>query len=119
MSVKWNNRQAGGVTVVDASGPITTGRGTIILRDTMQTLLAGGANHLILNLAEVAYMDSSGIGEMVSAFTGAKNQGGALKLLNVNKRIVDLLKMTHLDTIFQTFEGEAEAVASFGGAESN
>jgi anti-sigma B factor antagonist len=106
-------RQVGDVTVVDAVGRITLGDGASAFRDTIRDLAAGGKKKLLLNLAEVSYIDSSGIGEMVSGFTTVTNQGGQVKLLNLTKRVKDLLQITKLYTVFEVFEDEAAAVRSY------
>jgi anti-sigma B factor antagonist len=103
----------GDVTVVDAVGRITLGDGASTFRDTTRELAASGHKKLLLNLAEVSYIDSSGIGEMVSGFTTITNQGGQVKLLNLTKRVKDLLQITKLYTVFEVFEDEAAAVRSF------
>jgi anti-sigma B factor antagonist len=103
----------GDVTVVDAAGRITLGDGASTFRDTVKELLVGGQKKLLLNLAEVSYIDSSGIGELVSGFTTVTNQGGQVKLLNLTKRVQDLLQITKLYTVFEVFEDEATAVRSF------
>jgi anti-sigma B factor antagonist len=113
VSVKLSNRQVGDVTVVDATGRITLGEGASTLRDTMRDLTAKGSKKLLLNLSEVSYIDSSGIGEMVSSFTTVTNHGGQLKLLGLSKRVKDLLQITKLYTVFEVFEDEASAVRSF------
>ena len=113
MSVKLTTRQVGDVTVVDAVGRITLGDGASLFRDTIRDLAAKGQKKLLLNLAEVSYIDSSGIGEMVSGFTTVSNQGGTVKLLNLTKRVKDLLQITKLYTVFEVFEDEAAAVRSF------
>ena len=113
MSVKLTTRQVGDVTVVDAVGRITLGEGASSFRDTIRDLASSGHKKLLLNLAEVSYIDSSGIGEMVSGFTTVANQGGVMKLLNLTKRVKDLLQITKLYTVFEVFEDEATAVRSF------
>ena len=113
MSVKLTTRQVGDVTVVDAVGRITLGEGASIFRDSIRDLASGGKKKLLLNLAEVSYIDSSGIGEMVSGFTTVTNAGGQVKLLNLTKRVKDLLQITKLYTVFEVFEDEAAAVRSF------
>ena len=113
MSVKLTTRQVGEVTVVDAVGRITLGEGASTFRDTLRDLASGGKKKLLLNLAEVSYIDSSGIGEMVSGFTTVTNSGGQVKLLNLTKRVKDLLQITKLYTVFEVFEDEAAAVRSF------
>ena len=114
MSVKLTTRQVGDVTVVDAVGRITLGDGASTFRDTIRDLAAGGKKKLLLNLAEVSYIDSSGIGELVSAYTTVRNQGGELKLLKLTKKVHDLLQITKLYTVFDVKDDEATAVKSFG-----
>ncbi len=112
MSLSLSTRSVGGVTVIDASGRITLGDATGLLRDTV--LAAADSNtKILLNLADVSYIDSAGLGEMLGSYTSVRNKGGDLKLLNVQKRIKDLLQITRLYTIFETFEDEAAAIASF------
>ena len=111
--MKLTARQVGDVTVVDAAGRITLGDGASAFRDTIRDLAGGGHKKLLLNLAEVSYIDSSGIGEMVSGFTTVTNQGGQVKLLNLTKRVKDLLQITKLYTVFEVFDDEAHAVRSF------
>ena len=113
MTMKASTRQVDGVTIVDLSGRITLGEGSVVLRDTIKDLLGKGAKHILLNLGDVSYIDSSGIGELVSAFTTTKNQGGELKLLNLTKKVNDLLQITKLYTVFDVKDDEASAVKSF------
>ena len=113
MSVKLTTRQVGDVTVIDAVGRITLGDGASTFRDTIRDLANNGNKKLLLNLGEVSYIDSSGIGEMVSGFTTISNQGGSLKLLNLTKRVKDLLQITKLYTVFDVHEDEAGAIRSF------
>jgi anti-sigma B factor antagonist len=113
VSVKLTSRQVGDVTVVDAAGRITLGEGASVFRDTIRDLAAKGHKKLLINLSEVSYIDSSGIGEMVSAFTSVTNAGGQLKLIGLSKRVKDLLQITKLYTVFEAFEDETEAVRSF------
>ena len=113
MSVKLTTRQVGDVTVVDAVGRITLGEGASTFRDTVRELVGSGHKKMLLNLAEVSYIDSSGIGEMVSGFTTVANQSGQLKLLNLTKRVKDLLQITKLYTVFEVFDDEAAAIRSF------
>ncbi len=113
MTMKTSTRQVNGVTIVDCSGRITLGEGSVILRDTVRDLLAKGNKKILLNLADVTYIDSSGIGEMVSAFTTVRNQGGELKLLNLTKKVHDLLQITKLYTVFDVKDDEAAAVKAF------
>ena len=113
MSVKLTTRQVGEVTVVDAVGRITLGEGASTFRDTLRDLAGSGKKKLLLNLADVTYIDSSGIGELVSGFTTLTNAGGQVKLLNLTKRVKDLLQITKLYTVFEVFDDEAAAVRSF------
>ena len=113
MSVKLTTRQVGDVTVVDVAGRITLGEGSATLRDAMRDMVSKNQKKILLNLGEVSYIDSSGIGELVSGFTTVTNSGGALKLLNLNKRVKDLLQITKLYTVFDVHEDEASAIRSF------
>jgi anti-sigma B factor antagonist len=106
-------RQVGDVTVIDAAGRITLGEGATIFRDTVRDLATKGGKKLLVNLSDVSYIDSSGIGEMVSGFTTVTNHGGQLKLLGLSKRVKDLLQITKLYTVFEVFDDEASAVRSF------
>jgi anti-sigma B factor antagonist len=106
VSMKASTRQVDGITIVDLSGRITLGEGSVILRDTVRDLVAKGNKKILLNLGDVNYIDSSGIGELVSAFTSVRNQGGELKLH-------DLLQITKLYTVFDVKDDEAAAVKSF------
>ena len=114
MSVKLSTRQVGGITVIDASGRITLGEGASAFRDLIRDLAAKGDKRILLNLSDVTYIDSSGIGEMVSGYTTVTNHGGVLKLLGLNKRVKDLLQITKLYTVFEVHDDEASAVRSFG-----
>src|SRR6202012_2417995 len=116
MSMKVSMRQVDGVTILDLSGRITLGEGSVTLRDAVRDLLSKGSKKILLNLGDVTYIDSSGIGELVSAFTTVRNQGGDLKLLNLTKKIHDLLHITKLYTVFDVKDDEASAVASFARA---
>ena len=113
MSVKLNTRQVGDVTVIDVSGRITLGEGSSALRDILRELTAKGDRKILLNLGDVSYIDSSGIGELVSGFTTVKNQSGDLKLLHLTKKVRDLLQITKLYTVFDVFSDEATSVRSF------
>lgn len=113
MSVKLNIRQVGDVSVVDAAGRITLGEGSSAFREAVRDLITRGNKKILVNLAEVSYIDSSGIGELVSAFTTVTNHGGHLKLLNLNKRVKDLLQITKLYTVFEVHDDEGAAVRSF------
>ncbi len=113
MSMKSITRQVNGITIVDLSGRITLGEGSVLLRDMVRDLVTKGQRKILLNLGDVTYIDSSGIGELVSAFTTVRNQGGDLKLLNLTKKVHDLLQITKLYTVFDVKDDEATAVAAF------
>lgn len=114
MSLDVSTREVDGVTIVDLSGRITLGdESSGKLRETVRNLLSNGAKKILLNLGDVDYIDSSGLGELVSAYTTASNQGAKVKLLNVQAKVQDLLQITKLYTVFDTFENEAEAILSF------
>ena len=113
MNLKVSTRQVDGVSIVDCNGRITLGEGSVVLRDTVKDLLSKGQKKILLNLGDVNYIDSSGIGELVSAYTTAKNQGGELKLLKLTKKVHDLLQITKLYTVFEVKDDEAAAVKSF------
>ena len=113
MSVKLTTRQVGDVTVIDVAGRITLGEGSSALREALRDLVGKNQKKILLNLGDVTYIDSSGIGELVSGFTTVTNSGGALKLLNLNKRVKDLLQITKLYTVFEVHEDEAAAIRSF------
>jgi anti-sigma B factor antagonist len=113
VSVKLTTRQVGDVTVIDAAGRITLGEGASAFRDLIRDLAAKGDKKLVLNLSEVSYIDSSGIGELVSGFTTVTNHGGQLKLVGLSKRVKDLLQITKLYTVFEVHEEEPDAIRSF------
>jgi len=113
VSVKLNTRQVGDVSVIDVTGRITLGEGSSALRDALRELLGNNQKKILLNLGDVSYIDSSGIGELVSGFTSVTNAGGQLKLLNLSKRVKDLLQITKLYTVFDVHDDEAHAVRSF------
>jgi anti-sigma B factor antagonist len=113
MSMKVATRQVDGVTILDLSGRITLGEGSVTLRDAVHDLIAKGSKHILLNLENINYIDSSGIGELVSAFTSVRNAGGELKLLNLTKKVHDLLQITKLYTVFDIWDSEASAVSAF------
>jgi len=108
-----HQRSVGDVTIIDLNGKMTLGEGDELLRDKVNSLIAQGQKQLVLNLAEVPYIDSAGLGEIVRTYTTVSRQGGVLKLLALTKRIQDLLAITKLLTIFETFDTEDEAVKSF------
>ena len=113
MSMKYTTRESGGVTIVDLSGKITMGEGSGTLRDAVRDIVAKGSKKIVLNLGDVNYIDSAGLGELVSAYTAVKNAGGELKLLNLTKKVRDLLVITKLVTVFDVKDDEASAVGSF------
>jgi anti-sigma B factor antagonist len=106
-------RQVNGAAVIDISGRITLGEGNALLRETVRELIDGGNRHIVLNLAEVQYMDSSGLGELVKTHTTVRSNGGQLRLVNLNSRVNDLLQMTRLSTVFDIAPDEAAAIQSF------
>jgi anti-sigma B factor antagonist len=103
----------GDVSVIDVAGRITLGEGSSALREALREMVGKNQKKILLNLGEVTYIDSSGIGELVSGFTTVTNSGGNLKLLNLNKRVKDLLQITKLYTVFDVHEDEAGAIRSF------
>jgi anti-sigma B factor antagonist len=113
MSMKFTTRQVDGVTILDLSGRITLGEGSVTLREAVHDALGKGSKYILLNLGNIDYIDSSGLGELVSAFTSVKNAGGELKLLQLTKKVHDLLQITKLYTVFDVSDDEASAVSSF------
>jgi anti-sigma B factor antagonist len=113
VSINLSTRQVDEVTVVDLSGKLKLGEGSSALRDTVKDLLGNGQKKILLNLGNVNYIDSSGIGELVSAHTSVCNQGGELKLLGLTKKVHDVLQIMKLYTVFQVMDDEAGAIASF------
>jgi anti-sigma B factor antagonist len=111
--MKIDSRTIGDVHILDCSGKITLGQGTMDVRNTVLDILKTGGRKIVLNLAEVNYIDSSGVGELVSTYTTVLNQGGQLKLLCLTKRIQEILAITKLLTVFQTYDNETAALASF------
>ena len=118
MSMKATIRKVDSVIVVDLSGRITLGEGCTQLRELVRDQLSKGNKSILLNLADVSYIDSSGIGELVSAYTAVANQGGQLKLLKLTKKVHDLLQITKLYTVFDIRDDEAKAISSFGSMHS-
>jgi anti-sigma B factor antagonist len=113
VTMKTSSRQVDGITILDLSGRITLGEGSIVLREAVKELSAQGQKQILLNLGNVTYIDSSGIGELVGAFTSIRNAGGDLKLLNLTKKVHDLLQITKLYTVFDVWDDEASAISSF------
>ncbi len=108
-----SERQAGDVTILDMNGKVTIGEGSIALRSAIRRLLGEGKKKILLNLSGVGYVDSSGIGELVSSFTAVNKEGGSLRLLNLTQKIQDLLAITKLLTVFDVYETESEALGSY------
>jgi len=106
-------RVVGDVTILDLKGKMTLGEGDELLKDKINSLIHQGQKKLLLNLESVPYIDSAGLGEIVRTYTTVSRQGGNLKLVNLTKRITDLLSITKLLTVFETFDSEAEAVQSY------
>ena len=111
-----DERVVSGVTILDLKGKMTLGEGDELLKDKVNSLVNQGHKKIVLNLADVPYIDSAGLGEIVRTYTTVSRQGGSLKLLNLTKRITDLLSITKLLTVFETFESENDAVRSFSAA---
>jgi anti-sigma B factor antagonist len=111
--MKATVRQIGRVSVVDLSGKITIGEGDVILREKVTELLDGGNQNILLNLEKVGYMDSAGIGELVACYKRAKEKDGTVKLLNPSGKVFDLLQLTKLEEVFETYADEKEALVSF------
>jgi anti-sigma B factor antagonist len=111
--MKATVRKLGKVAVVDINGRITIGEGDIVLRERVNELLEAGENRIVLNLEKVKYMDSAGIGELVACYKRAKEKEGTVKLLNPSGKVYDLLQLTKLEEVFETFRDEGEALGSF------
>ena len=111
--MRIEEREVGEVLILDLNGKLTIGEGDELLKDKINSLIQQGRRKLVLNLAGVPYIDSAGLGEIVRTYTTVSRQGGELKLLNLTKRIQDLLAITKLLTVFETFDSEQEAVQSF------
>jgi anti-sigma B factor antagonist len=111
--MKFNVRQSGSVTTLDLNGKITIGSGEEALRSSMQEILDSGATKVVINMGGVTMIDSSGIGELVSAYTRATNRGAKLKLANLPAKVSDILTITQLITVFDVYDNEADAVNSF------
>ena len=113
MTAKLTSRQVGEVTIIDLSGRITLGEGSSMLRDELRNLVGTNRRKILINLADVSYIDTSGIGQLVAGFTTVSNQGGHLKLLNLTKKVKDVLQITKICTIFETFDDEKQALVTF------
>lgn len=113
MSLRATPREVEGTTIVDLNGRISIGEGSAMLRETIRDLVKKGQKRILLNLADVGFIDSTGIGELVSGFTTVKNQGGELKLLNLTRKVHDILLVTKLYTVFDIHSDEQTALRSF------
>jgi anti-sigma B factor antagonist len=113
MSCKAAVRHAGNVAIIDLSGRITLGEGCALVRSTVKDLVQAGQVNLLLNLAEVTYMDSAGLGELVGSYASITNKGGKIKLLNAQGKVAEVLNVTKLYTVFETFTDESTALRSF------
>ena len=111
--INISERQAGDVTILDLDGKVTIGEGSVALRNAIRRLLGEGKSKILLNLAGVGYIDSSGIGELVSSYTAINKEGGQLKLLKLTQKLQDLLTITKLLTVFDAYDDEAEALSNF------
>ena len=112
MSLNVKTRKVDGVVVIDMSGRLTIGEPVLLLRETLRVQVNDGARHFVLNLGDVSYIDSSGLGELVSAYTTVRNKQGDVKLLNLTAKAKDLLQMTKLLTVFDVYEDESKAVSA-------
>jgi len=113
MSLKMSTRESNGIVIIDLSGQITLGEASAALRDEVRDQSGHGFKKILLNLANVTYIDSAGLGELTAAFTSVKNRGGELKLLNLTKRVHDLMQITKLYTVFDVYDDEKKALTSF------
>jgi len=108
-------RETADATILDLSGRITLGEGLGDLRDSIREALSGTRKNIVLNLGEVSYIDSSGLGQLIGSYATVRERGGQLKLVNLQKKVVDLMQITKLLTVFETYNTEAAALASFAG----
>lgn len=113
MSLKLNTREVNGIIIIDLTGQITLGEANAAIRDEIRDQVGQQFNRILLNLAEVTYIDSAGLGELTAAYTSVRNRGGALKLLSLTKRVRDLMQITKLYTVFDVYDDEKKAIASF------
>lgn len=111
-----STRKSGDVTIVDLSGKIALGESNRALHEAIKSMVEGGDKNILLNLANVTVIDSSGLGELVAGYASAERNGGAMKLMNLSDRFIELIHITKLYTVFDVFDNEAEALASFGSA---
>lgn len=114
MAFSLNTRKIGEVVIIDMSGRLMIGEGVLLLRNTIRRFAEDGAKKFILNLGGVSHIDSAGLGELVTTYTSLRNRGGDAKLLNLDKKAKDLLQMTKLLTVFDTYSDEAKALAALG-----
>ncbi len=117
MGMKASIRQVDDVAIVDVSGRMELGEGATVLRETVKDLLGKGQKKILVNLGDINYIDSSGVGELVAAFTSARNHGGELKLLHLTKKVKDVLQITKLYTVFHVLDDEASALKAFAASE--
>jgi anti-sigma B factor antagonist len=113
MSLKMGTREVNGIIIVDLSGKVTLGEASASIREELRDQIGHGYRKIVLNLANVTYIDSAGLGELTAGYTSVKNQGGELKLLNLTKRVHDLMQITKLHTVFDVYDDEKTALASF------
>lgn len=113
MSLKMRTRETSGVIIIDLNGQITLGEASAAVREEVRDQVGHGYLKILLNLGEVTYIDSAGLGELTAAYTSVKNRGGQLKLLNLTKRVHDLMQITKLYTVFDVYDDEKKGVASF------
>jgi anti-sigma B factor antagonist len=113
MDLKLHAREVKGIMIIDLSGRLVMGEACAAIRDEIRDQIAHGFNKIVLNLADVSYIDSAGLGELTATYTTAKNRGGELKLMNLTKRVHDLMQITKLYTVFDVYDDEKTAVASF------
>jgi anti-sigma B factor antagonist len=106
-------RETGGIIIIDLTGQLTLGEASAALRDEVRDQVSHGYNKILLNLADITYIDSAGLGELTAAYTSVKNRGGQLKLLSLTKRVHDLMQITKLYTVFEVYDDEKTAIASF------
>jgi len=115
MSLKIQTRETADATILELSGRITLGEGLGDLRDSIREALSGDRKNIILNLADVSYIDSSGLGQLIGSYATVTDRGGKMKLVNLQKKVSDLMQITKLLTVFETYNSESAAMASFAG----
>jgi anti-sigma B factor antagonist len=113
MSLKIHRREMHGVVILDLAGRITTGEPSVTVRDAVREEIDKGLKNILLNMGDITYIDSAGLGELIAAYTTIKNRGGQLKLLNLTKRLHELMQITKLSTVFDVYEDEAKALEGF------